>query len=110
MIAAQAWVVWGATELPGETPFGETQIDLWPYRDRTVGLLKRYGRASVEIGRLPSLLGRECFRTHVTSYNMTSFEDVVIFVHDMEQAVKKLGPLVKRLLGMHVLEDYTQGE
>ena len=108
--AAQAWTVWAHAELPGEARLAETQIDLWPYRARTVGLLKRYGRASVEIGRLPSLLGRECFRTHVTSYAMTSFEDVVIFVHDMEQAVKKLGALEKRLLGMHVLEDYTQGE
>ena len=35
--------------------------DLWLYRDRTVGLLKRYLRYSVEVGRLPSLLGREFF-------------------------------------------------
>ena len=110
MIAAQAWTVLAHTELPGGALFAETKIDLWPYRDRTVGLLKRYGRASVEVGRLPSLLGREFFRSRVTSYPMTSFEDVVIFVHDMEQAVNKLGPLEKRLLAMHVLEEYTQGE
>jgi len=110
MIAAQAGTVLAQSELRGGTRFSETQVDLWPYRDRTVGLRKRYGRASVEVGRLPSLLGRECFRTHVTSYSMSSFEDIVIFVHDMEQAVNKLGPLEKRLLAMHVLEEYTQGE
>lgn len=110
MTAAQAWTVLAHGELPAAALFAETQFDLWPYRDRTVALLKRYARASVEVGRLPSLLGRECFRSRVTSYSMTSFEDIVIFVHDMEQAVNKLGPLEKRLLAMHVLEEYTQGE
>ena len=110
MIAAQAWTVLAQTERPEAALCDETPIDLWPYRDRTVALLRRYGRASVEIGRLPSLLGRECFRARVTSYPMTSFEDIVIFVHDMEQAVNKLGPLEKRLLALHVLEEYTQGE
>ena len=110
MIAAQAWTLLAHTELPEAALFAETQIDLWPYRGRTVGLLKRYGRASVEIGRLPSVLGRECFRARVSSYPMTSFEDIVIFVHDMEMAVNKLGPLEKRLLAMNVLEEYTQAE
>jgi hypothetical protein len=110
MIAAQAWTVLAQTERPDPALYDEAQIDLWPYRDRTVGLLKRYGRASVEVGRLPSLLGREFFRARVTSYSMATFEDVVIFVYDMEQAVNKLGPLEKRLLAMHVLEEYTQGE
>jgi hypothetical protein len=31
--------------------------DLWLYRKRTVALLKRYLRISIEVGRLPSLLG-----------------------------------------------------
>jgi hypothetical protein len=110
MMAAQAWTRLAHTEVPEGDLFAETQIDLWPYRDRTVGLLRRYARASVEVGRLPSLLGRECFRARVTSYSMNSFEDIVIFVHDMEQAVNKLGPLEKRLLAMNVLEEYTQGE
>jgi hypothetical protein len=62
----------------------EHDVELWPYRRRTIALLRRYARASVEVGRLPSLLGREFFRTRVTSYTMRNFEDVVIFVTDME--------------------------
>jgi hypothetical protein len=110
MTAAQGWTVLAHREMPEADLFGETQIDLRPYRDRTVALLKRYARASVEVGRLPSLLGREFFRTRVTSYSMGSFEDVVIFVYDMEQALNKLGPLEKKLLAMNVLEEYTQVE
>jgi len=37
--------------------------DLWLYREQTVKMLRRYMRLSVEVGRLPSLLGREFFRT-----------------------------------------------
>ena len=94
-----------------EAPWREVpEIDLWFYRQRTVSLLKRYARASVEVGRLPSLLGRECFRARVTSYSMKNFEDVVIFVHDMEQAIGKLDPLQKRLVAMNILEDYSPAE
>ncbi len=98
------------SELPPSVVFGETEADLWPYRNRTVALLRRYARASVEVGRLPSLLGREFFRTRVTSYTMRNFEDVVIFVTDMEQAIEKLNASDKRLLAMNVLEEYTVDE
>src|ERR1700688_3050553 len=64
--------------------------DLWLYRERTIALLRRYLRISVEVGRLPSLLGRELFRSKVTSYRMSSFEDAVIFVHDVERALHQL--------------------
>ena len=83
------------------------QADVWLYRDRTVALLKRYARASVEVGRLPSVLGRECFRSRVTSYSMSSFEDVVIFVHDVENALGRLDPFHQQLVAMNVLEEYS---
>lgn len=110
MMAAQAWSLMAHTETPAGVLLGETQMDLGPYRGRTIAMLRRYVRASVEVGRLPSLLGRECFRARVTSYRLESFEDIVIFVHDMEQAINKLGPLEQRLLAMNVVEEYTQGE
>jgi predicted DNA-binding protein (UPF0251 family) len=97
-------------EIPPSVLFGETEMDMWPYRRRTVALLRRYARCSIEVGRIPSLLGREFFRSRVTSYTMRNFEDVVIFVTDMEQAVDKLQPMEKKLLAMNTLEEYTQDE
>ena len=97
----------GACGTAPSVVFGETEMDLWPYRRRTVALLRRYARASVEVGRLPSLLGREFFRTRVTSYTMRNFEDVVIFVTDMEKAIEKLSAMEKKLLAMNILEEYT---
>jgi hypothetical protein len=84
--------------------------DLWLYRERTLALLRRYLRISIEVGRLPSLLGRELFRSKVTSYRMTSFEDAVIFVYDVERALEKLDTFGKQLIATIVFQDYTQDE
>jgi len=47
----------GTSGLPPSVLYGETEIELSVYRGRTVALLRRYAKASVEVGRLPSLLG-----------------------------------------------------
>jgi hypothetical protein len=60
------------------------------YRPRALALLRRYLQLSSAVGRLPSLIARECFRAKVTSYRMTSFEDSVIFVLDMERSLARL--------------------
>jgi len=52
------------------------------YRKYTEAMLRRYVRLSMAVGRVPSLLGRELFRGHVSSYRMTNFEDVVVFCFD----------------------------
>jgi len=106
----QAWSLMGQAEPPPEVMFGETEVELAHYRRRTMALLRRYARSSIEVGRLPSLLGREFFRSHVSSYTMRNFEDVVIFVTDMEYAIEKLDALGKKLLALNVLEDYTLDE
>jgi hypothetical protein len=84
--------------------------EMWLYRERTVALLRRYLRISIEVGRLPSLLGRELFRSKVTSYRMTSFEDGVIFVHDVEHALEHLNAFAQQLVATIVFQDYTQDE
>src|SRR5579863_5380899 len=82
--------------------------DLWLYRKRTIGLLRRYMRLSIEVGRLPSLLGREFFRTRVTSYRAGTFEDAVIFVYDVERSLEKLDPFEQKLIATLALQDYSQ--
>ena len=89
---------------PGRNP------DLWLYRERTIAMLKRYLRISIEVGRLPSILGRELFRSKVTSYRMSSFEDAVIFVHDVERALDQLDSFGKDLVAVIIFQDYSQDE
>jgi hypothetical protein len=84
--------------------------ELVAYRGRTIGLLRRYFRMSIELGRLPSLLGREFFRAKVTSYRMSTFEDVVIFVHDVERCLDRLDEFSRQLVARIVLQEHTQAE
>lgn len=84
--------------------------NLWLYRRQTLALLRRYFRLSVEVGRLPSILGREFFRARVTRYRVTTLEDTVIFVHDVEQTLERLDPFEQQLIAAIVLRDYSQDE
>jgi len=95
-------------DVPMQGPGGDP--DLWLYRDRTVALLRRYMRLSIEVGRMPSLLGREFFRSRVTSYKASTFEDSVIFVHDVERSLEKLGEFDKQMIAKVVLQEYSQEE
>jgi hypothetical protein len=98
--------------LPAEVviPAPGSDPDLWLYRDRTVALLRRYMRLSIEVGRMPSLLGREFFRTRVTSYKASTFEDSVIFVHDVERSLEELSEFEKKLIAKIVLQQYSKEE
>ena len=78
------------------------------YRARTVTMLRRYMRYSIETGRLPSLLGREFFRTQVTAYSVVTFEDRVIFVHDMETCLNKLDEFSRQIIARHILQEHDQ--
>ena len=90
--------------------FDDLDPDLAIYRQRTIHFLRRYFQMSMEVGRVPSLLGREVFRTRVTSYRMGTFEDTVIFVHDIERCLERLDPESQSLIVRIVFQDYTQEE
>ena len=76
------------------------------YRGRTVAMLRRYMRYSLETGRLPSLLGREFFRSKVTSYRVTTLEDRVIFVHDMESCLQRLDEFSQQVIARSILQEH----
>jgi Sigma-70, region 4 len=84
--------------------------ELSAYHDRTIALLRRYFRMSLEIGRMPSVLGREVFRARVTSYRVRTFEDAVIFVHDVEKCLEQLEPFSRQLIARVILQDYSYEE
>jgi len=112
-MALESWI---GDDIPEGDPYLPVATDwggdsgLWLYRKRTAALLRRYLRFSIEVGRLPSLLGREFFRTRVTSYKTGTFEDAVIFVHDVQKCLDKLDEFEKALIARIVFQDYTQDE
>ena len=94
--------------------FQPTPLDLPPelslYRERTLGLLHRYQRLSVEAGRLPALLGRELFRARISHYDQFTMEDAVVFVHDVERCLQRLDRISRLLLERIVFQDYSRDE
>jgi hypothetical protein len=80
------------------------------YRKHTERLLRQYMHTSMEMGRVPSILGKCMFRGKVSSYRIHSFEDAVIFVFDIEKCLKLLDGYSQDLVGRIALQEYTQME
>jgi len=109
-----SWQDLPAHNFPGPLPEGEEwhesaldrNPDLWMYRSRTVALLRRYLRLSLETGRLPSVLGGEMFRAKITAYTTATFEDRVIFVHDVEGCLERLAPFDQKIISRIIFQEY----
>lgn len=80
------------------------------YRKYTEALLRRYAHMAMEAGRVPSMLGRELFRGKVTNYVVHAFDDVVIFVHDVEKCLERLDLGQQQLVERVGLQEYTLEE
>ncbi len=84
--------------------------NLFAYRPYTRALLRRYFRMAVDIGRLPSVLGGLCFRARVSSYKLHTFEDAVIFVHDIERVFDRIERHALEIIAGVVLLEYSVPE
>jgi hypothetical protein len=62
---------------------------------------------AVDIGRLPSVLGGLCFRARVSSYKLHTFEDAVIFVHDIERVFDRIERKSLEIIAGVILLDYS---
>jgi predicted DNA-binding protein (UPF0251 family) len=73
-------------------------------------MLRRYMQLSMQMGRMPSVLGECVDRGMVSSRRVRSFEDAVIFVFDVEKCLKKLDSLDRILVARIAMQEYTQAE
>ncbi len=100
--------------IPNETLRQGLRVVITPetafYRKYTEAMLQRYSVMKLQKGRVPSLLGRELFRGKVTSYRLHGFDDVVIFVHDVEQCLRLLNAEQQKLVHRIAVQEYTFGE
>jgi AraC-like DNA-binding protein len=97
-------------EQAGESRSAKPPVELAFYRKYTEGMLRRYMYRSMEIGRVPSLLGDFSFRGKSSSRKAYTFEDSVIFVHDVERCLVRLNPVERELVGRIALQEYTLAE
>ena len=82
-----------AEELPEEVQQRRTAPEVAFYRKYTEALLRR-----------------EMFRGNVTNYSVQGFDDVVIFVHDVETCVKLLDEGQQHLIRRIALQEFTMEE
>jgi hypothetical protein len=80
------------------------------YRKYTEGMLRLYMRLTMEAGRVSSLLGQEMFHGKVSSCRLDTFDDGVIFIHDVEKCLEKLDGEQQRLISRVALQQNTVDE
>ena len=80
------------------------------YRKYTEAMLRRSLKMSLEVARVPSMMGQSMFRARVTSYKVRGFDDVVNFVADVDNCVAKLDQSQQHLIRRIGMQQYTHGE
>ena len=80
------------------------------FRPYTMALLRRYMRMSASLGRVPSIVGSEFFRSRVSAFRASTFEDTVILVHDVDRCLETLDPFSKNVVARCILQGYPWDE
>ena len=88
----------------------DTAADAMFFRSQTLAIVKHFFEMSSQIGRVPSILGREFFRARVTHHAVPSFEDQVLFVHDVERALARLEERDAEVIALVGLFSYSLTE
>lgn len=79
-------------------------------RLRVILLLRRFFRTSLLLGRMPSVIGGDRFRSQFRSRPSRAFEDAVLFVCDVERCLRSLEPFDQRILALCIFEDRSEWE
>jgi hypothetical protein len=88
----------------------DDQNEFARYRWLTTRLLRRYLRQSIQIGRLPNILGREILPARASHMLLHTFEDQVIFTHDMERCLDRLPADSREIISVIVMQDFSFDE
>src|SRR5450755_3366248 len=84
-----------------------TRADGLHFRGQTLAIVRHFFEISCQVGRLPSILGREFFRAKVSHHGIPSFEEQAVFVHDVERALARLNPQSLEVISMVGLYQYS---
>jgi DNA-directed RNA polymerase specialized sigma24 family protein len=87
-----------------------TRADALFFRSQTLAIIRHFFEIASQIGRLPSILGREFFRAQVSHHAIPSFEEQAVFVHDVERALGRLNDDDAGMIAMVGLFQYSLDE
>jgi len=100
-------------EAPGDgarPPEVEPRPEMVCFRGQTLSLVRHFFELSCQVGRLPSLLGREFFRARVSHHAIPSFEEQVVFVRDMQLCLERLSEEHAEIITLVGLYDLSREE
>lgn len=80
------------------------------FRGQTLAIVRHYFELSCQVGRLPSLLGREFFRARVSHHSIPSFEDQAVFNRDVELCLARLSDDHAEIITLVGLYDFSVDE
>jgi len=87
--------------------FDGARADVLFFRGQTLAIVRHFFEIASQIGRLPSILGREFFRAKVSHHAIPSFEEQAVFVHDVERALGRLNQQDGELVALVGLFHYS---
>jgi len=97
---------WSQEELFEIDPRPETLC----FRGQTLAIMRHFFELSCQVGRLPSLLGREFFRAKVSHHAIPSFEEQAVFVRDVEICLARLSDEHAEMITLIGLYDFSREE
>ena len=80
------------------------------YRGQTLAIVRHFFEISSQVGRLPSLLGREFFRARVSHHAIPSFEEQAVFVRDIELCLARLSDEHAEMITLVGLYSFSRDE
>ncbi|HVP54734.1 MAG TPA: sigma factor-like helix-turn-helix DNA-binding protein [Candidatus Eisenbacteria bacterium] len=86
------------------------RADAMFFRAQTLAIVRHFFEIACQVGRLPSILGREFFRARVSHHAVPSFEEQAVFVHDVERALARLNEQDAEVVGLVGLFQYSLDE
>jgi len=80
------------------------------FRGQTLAIMRHFFELSCQVGRLPSLLGREFFRAKVSHHAIPSFEEQAVFARDVELCLARLSDEHSEMITLVGLYDFSHDE
>jgi len=90
VVAGKVRVIRGGRKQAQPEDYDNTRADALFFRGQTLAIVRHFFEIASQIGRLPSIMGREFFRAKVSHHAIPSFEEQAVFVHDVEAALGRL--------------------
>ncbi|HVP49944.1 MAG TPA: hypothetical protein VMT56_01850 [Candidatus Bathyarchaeia archaeon] len=90
-----------------EEELGAQRADALFFRSQALAIVRHFFEIATQVGRLPSIMGREFFRAKVSHHRIPSFEEQAVFVHDVELALSRLNESDAEVIALVGLFQYS---